>query len=144
MMPIWIVVPPIFKIRICESWLFEITTFHTQTVFISKAKLILNTKMLKWTLNLHETPCYWPICQNYCTIQCKFLWILKLRVRVFGKVSRIQFNKFYLAVFWYHLLIGWPIRYCKWIDIVLTTCQKIGKNTRGRLELWTSIYVHMN
>ena len=33
--------------RICESWLFEITTFHMQNIFISKVKLILNTKLLK-------------------------------------------------------------------------------------------------
>ena len=35
-----------------------------QNVFISKAKLILNTKVLKLTLHLHETRRYWPKCQK--------------------------------------------------------------------------------
>ena len=39
---------------------FEITPFHMQIVFISKAKLILNSKVLKRTLHLNETRCYWP------------------------------------------------------------------------------------
>ena len=38
---------PIFKIRtlaqFVSHWLFEITQLHTQNVFISKAKHILNT-----------------------------------------------------------------------------------------------------
>ena len=45
---------PIFKIRILAQFVsrdffafFEITTFYTQNVFISKVKLILNSKMLK-------------------------------------------------------------------------------------------------
>ena len=41
---------PIFKIRILAQFVnrdFELTTFNTQNVFISKATLILNTKMLK-------------------------------------------------------------------------------------------------
>ena len=33
-------------------------------VFISKVKLTWNTKLLKWTLHLHETRCYWPKCQK--------------------------------------------------------------------------------
>ena len=49
---------------ICESWLFEITPFHMQNVFISKANHILNTKVLKWTLYLHETCCHWLKCQK--------------------------------------------------------------------------------
>ena len=46
---------------ICESWLFEITPFQVQNVFISKAKLKLN---LKLALHLHDTPRYWPKCQK--------------------------------------------------------------------------------
>ena len=41
---------PIFKIRILAQFVshdfFEITPFHTQNIFISKAKHILNTKVL--------------------------------------------------------------------------------------------------
>ena len=59
---------PIFKIRILAQFashdFFEITPFYTQNLFISKAKLILNTKVLKWTLHLHETGHYWPKCQK--------------------------------------------------------------------------------
>ena len=50
--------------------------------------------------------------KNYSTIQGKFLWILKLRVHVFDKASWIHFNEFCLAVFWYHILIGWLV--CIW------------------------------
>ena len=35
-----------------------------QNVFILKAKLILNTKVLKLTLHLHQTRCDWPKCQK--------------------------------------------------------------------------------
>ena len=42
---------PIFKIRILAQFVshdyIEITLFHMQNVLISKAKLILNTKVLK-------------------------------------------------------------------------------------------------
>ena len=51
---------------------------------------------------------------EYYTIQCKFLWILKLTVRVVGRASRIQLNGLCLAVFCYRLLIRWPIRQYKW------------------------------
>ena len=48
---------PIFEIRILAQFvcheLFEIAPFHTKNVFILKAKLILNTKVLEWTLHLH-------------------------------------------------------------------------------------------
>ena len=45
-------------VTICEAWLFEITHFHRQNVFISIAKLILNSKELK------EGHCCWSKCQN--------------------------------------------------------------------------------
>ena len=76
--------------------------------------------------------------KHYPTIQCKFLLFLKLRVLVFGKASSIQFYEFFLAVFWYRLLIGWPIRECKRNWLVLIDFQKINKNTWGRLELLTT------
>ena len=55
----------------------------------------------------------------------------------------MQFNEFCLAVFWYRLLMAWSILFsnANKIDLVLTACQKIGKNTRGPLELLTSIFV---
>ena len=93
------------------TYFCQITHFHMQNVFISKVKLILNTKVLKW--NEHSI-CMRSVgidqsVKNYPTIQCKFLCILKLRVSVFGKGSRIQFNEFRLADFWYRSFIGRPI-----------------------------------
>ena len=62
---------PIFKNShfgtICESWLFETTPFHMQSVFISKAKHILNTKVLKRTLHLHVSCFYWLKCLELLT-----------------------------------------------------------------------------
>ena len=52
----------------------------------------------------------------------------------------MQFNEFCLAVRLYRLVIGWPIPSANENDIVIASFQKIGKKTRGRLELLTSIY----
>ena len=47
-MPIWIVALHFQNLHfdtICESWLFEITTFHTQNVFIQKSNCIMPPAM---------------------------------------------------------------------------------------------------
>ena len=134
---------PIFKIRILAQIVSH--DFLRKKPFTRKTFSFQRTNSY-WTLkcwNEHliriRLVAIGQSVKNYPTIQCKFLWILKLRVHVFGKASRIQFNEFCLAVFWHRLLIGWPIRYCKWNDIELSAFQKIGKDARGRLELLTSI-----
>ena len=93
---------------ICESWLFEITPFHTQNIFISKAKQLSNTKVLKLTLHLHETSCYWLKCQKLPHHPMQILVNFEIEGKWFDKVSRIQ------AVLCYRWLIGWTIRECKW------------------------------
>ena len=53
--------------------------------------------------------------KNYPTIQFKFVWFLKLRVLYWAKPPGYNFmNLALIAVFWYHLPIGWSIWECKW------------------------------
>ena len=109
---------PILKICILAQivlWLFEISHFHTQNVFYFKGQI--HIEHLSTEMNI---PPAWdslllakvskitpPSNANSC-------YFFKLRVCVFGKAFQIQFNEFCLAVFWYHLLIVWPIIECKW------------------------------
>ena len=63
----WIVVPPFSKFAFWHNlW---VMTFWNNPIshakrFLSRAKHILNTKVLKWTLHLHETRYYWLKCQK--------------------------------------------------------------------------------
>ena len=118
----------------------EITPFHTKNVFISKAKLILNTKVLKWTLHLHLTGCYWPKCQNLPHHPMQIL----VNFKIAGTCIRqslpdtkwILLSRF-LVLFTDRL--AYLVVQMKLI-MVLTSFQKIGKNTRGRFELLTIIF----
>ena len=81
---------PIFKIHkiqhfitIWQKPLSEISYFHEQNLFITKAYDWRNTVLQKWT---HYSMTVVAIGQNvktYPTTQCKFLLILKMWVLVF-------------------------------------------------------------
>ena len=45
---------------LCILTYFKTTAIHTQNIFIPKTKRIQNTKVLDWTLHLHETLYNWP------------------------------------------------------------------------------------
>ena len=115
---------------ICESGLFEITPFHTQNNFISKAKLILNKKVLKWALHLHYIDSL--LLAKVSKITHHPMQIL-VNFEIEGTCIRQSLpdtiNEFCLAVFWYRYL---------WAGLFGSFSEN-WKNTRGRLELLTSI-----
>ena len=103
---------PIFKTRILAPFVshdFLITPFHMQNVFISKAKHILNTKVLKLTPHLHDTRCYWLKCQilPHHTMQ------ILVNFEIEGKCIRQRLldttNEVLLSLFCYRWLISFPI-----------------------------------
>ena len=85
----------ICKINILALFLWNNTPSYAKP-FISKAKLISNTKVLKWTLHLHLTSCFWPKCQK--KPNGKFVILFKMMVCVFGKASSIQFINLALPI----------------------------------------------
>ena len=106
---------PIFKIRIlaqcvCHDLLktphFKRKTFSFQNTYWTLKfwnEHSICVKLVAIDLNV----------KIYTTIQCKFLWILKLRVSEFGKATQTQLMEFRLADFCYRWLIDWPIWECE-------------------------------
>ena len=101
---------PIFKIRILAQIVshdfLKLPPFTLKTFSFQKPNSYWTLKCWKERSICIRHVAIGQNVENYPTIQCKLLLILKLRVRVFDKASMIQFNDLCSAVSGNHLLIG--------------------------------------